>query len=114
MKIEQIRINGVREPVGFALPYLEVSFKVTETVSKKPADIRITLLDASGAVLTERRGEALDMTGETLDAALAPRTSYTVRVAVTGDAGDFAEAESHFETGKMNEPWAAEWTSRRF
>ena len=41
--------------------------------------------------------------------ALEPRTGYTVRISVTGDAGDSACAESSFETGKMDEPWEAEW-----
>ena len=35
MKIEALKINGVPAPLGFALPFVEVSFKVRDTESKK-------------------------------------------------------------------------------
>ena len=111
MKITQIKCNGVREPMGFALSPLTVSFKVTETSSKKASAIRVELAeaDAPETVLTVREGADLDMTGTVLDAALRPRTAYVVRVHVEGDAGDRADAESRFETGKLDEPWRADW-----
>lgn len=43
MNITQIKINGIREPLGFALPSVTVSFKVRETQSKRPENIRIEL-----------------------------------------------------------------------
>ena len=109
MKITDIKINGIREPMGFALPYTDVSFKVTETPSRRPDIIRIELADDYGKVLASREGAEINMTGERIDAPLAPRSAYHVRVAVTGDKGDSAVAESPFETGKMDEPWTAEW-----
>lgn len=111
MNITQIKINGVREPMGFALSPLTVSFKVTETESKKASAMKIELAaaDAPDIVLAVREGAGLNMTGETLDATLKPRTAYIVRVSVTGDAGDSAGAETRFETGKMSEPWQAAW-----
>ena len=36
MKITQIKINGIREPIGYALPFVTISFKVTDTLSKRP------------------------------------------------------------------------------
>ena len=35
MQITQIKINGIREPMGFRLDKVCVSFQVTETPSKK-------------------------------------------------------------------------------
>ena len=95
MKITQIKCNGVREPMGFALSPLTVSFKVTETESKKPRAIRIELseADAPEAVLAACEGAELDMTGTVLDAALQPRTAYVVRVHVEGDTGDTADSD---------------------
>ena len=36
MKINCIRINGLKEPIGYELPFLSVSFKVTDTSSQRP------------------------------------------------------------------------------
>ncbi len=113
MRITQIKINGIREPIGFDLSGVTVSFKVVDTSSKCPKDIRIELVraDAPEMVLAFRDGTDINMAGERLDAALSPRTAYVVRVSVTGDAGDSARVESNFETGKMDEPWQADWIS---
>ncbi len=111
MKINQIKINGISEPVGFRLDTLSVSWKVTETASKKAVACKIEIFkaDSPETVLASREGAELDFTGEVFDIALAPRTEYTVRICVDGEAGDSACAESSFETGKMDEPWKAEW-----
>lgn len=113
MRITQVKINGVREPVGFALSDVTVSFKVTDTPSKHPEDIRIELAEEAKpeTVLAVKNGSDINMAGERLDIALKPRTAYLVRVRVTGDAGDEAQGESRFETGKMDEPWQADWIS---
>ena len=109
MRIEALKINGVSEPLGFALPFPELSFRVRDTASKKAAQIEVRLLDAEGRILSEREGADLDPAGVELDAALLPRSSYRLHVSVAGDAGDCAQAECCFETGKMEEPWTAEW-----
>ena len=109
MRIEGVKINGVTEPLGFALPHVELSFKVRETESRAARNIELRLLDSQGRLLSERTGKDLSPAGELLEAKLSPRSIYRARVSVEGDAGDQAEAESVFETGKMNEPWQAEW-----
>ena len=111
MQITQVKVNGIREPIGFRLDRPTVSFKVTDTSSKKAANAKIQIVkaDALGEVLAEREGADLNFTGESFDLNLEPRTAYLVRVFVSGDAGDTAAAESRFETGKMGEAWQAEW-----
>lgn len=47
--------------------------------------------------------------GTAIDVTLAPRTTYYVSVSVTGENGDSACAQGSFDTGKMNEPWQAQW-----
>ena len=109
MKLEALKINGVPEPLGFALPHVEASFKVRDTESKHAERIAIRLLDAQGNLLAEQQERDLDPAGVLLDAPLQPRHAYRLQVSVTGDAGDHAEAETCFETGKMDEPWTADW-----
>ena len=115
MKITQIRINGIREPLGFSLPHLSVSWKTVETASKKPERERLTVAaDPDFAdVLYQREGESLRAIGEAVNMPLAPRTRYHVRVEVWGDAGDTAVGFARFETGKMDEPWQAKWIGQR-
>lgn len=42
---------------------------------------------------------------------LSPFTTYTARLAVTDSNGEVATRELAFETGRMDEPWQAEWIS---
>ncbi len=42
---------------------------------------------------------------------LSPFTTYTARLAVTDSNGEVATRELAFETGRMGEPWQAEWIS---
>ena len=111
MNITQIKINGINEPVGFRLDSVSVSWKVTDTESKKAANTKIEIAKAlcPDELIAKREGVELDFTGEVFELELEPRTEYVVRIAAEGDAGDTASAESRFETGKMNETWQAEW-----
>lgn len=111
MKITDIRINGLREPVGFSMGRPRVSFQVTDTSSKRllSGHIRIMKEREPGVVLAQKEGEELDFTGESFDLSLEPRTEYLVHIRAEGDDGDSAEAMSRFETGKLDEPWQARW-----
>ena len=111
MQITDLRMNGIREPIGFELPYLSLSWKVRESVSRRSAETRITVAGdpAFSDVLYEKTGETLRSSGEEIPLATAPRTRYYCRVEVTGDAGDRACADTWFETGKKEEPWTGKW-----
>lgn len=109
MKINCIRINGLKEPIGYELPFLSVSFKVTDTSSQRPQNIAIRLLNEQGAVLAQKESAHLNMTGERLEAALKPRSRYRVSISILGDQGDTAQGETWLETGKMQESWQADW-----
>ena len=111
MKINNIRVNGIREPLGFCLPHVSISWKVAETASRQPARERLCVAadpDFS-QILFEKEGEKLRSIGEKVTISLQPRTRYYVRVEVRGDAGDCAEDMTWFETGKMDEPWQGKW-----
>ena len=115
MEIYALKINGIREPLGFELPYVTVSWKVRDTESRRP--VKSALLIAADAgfadVLWKKEGSALNGAGETAELALKPRTRYYVRVEIKGDAGDAACAESWFETGKMDEAFTAKWIGQQ-
>ena len=115
MKITDIRVNGIREPLGFSLPHMSVSWKVTETASRQPVRERLCVAadPAFSQILFETEGGKLQSNGEPVSLELQPRTRYYLRVEVTGDGGDRAAGESWFETGKMEEPWQAEWIGPR-
>ena len=111
MRITDLKINGLREPLGFELPYLSASWKVRETKSTKAVKAQLCVAADAGFTdfLWKKENAELTSTGESIDLALRPRTRYYVRIAVTGDAGDSAQADSWFETGKMDEPFDARW-----
>ena len=113
MRIYDLKINGIREPLGFELPWVTVSWKVKDTESRRAA--KSILLVAADAAFTDIlfKKENPSPLGETVELSLRPRTRYYVRVGVTGDHGDSAGADSFFETGKMDEAFTAKWIGQQ-
>ncbi len=112
MQIQDLRINGVRNPVGFQMDSIICSWKVTDTKNQRQANAKVEVSadEGFGRILYTKEGAELKQQGEKLSVDLKPRTTYYYRVAVTGDQGDSAVSETgSFETGKMEEPWKAEW-----
>lgn len=118
MRVGSIRINGLRNPVGYAFHHISVSWKVTEAgegarrqilakieVAEDPAFRNIVL--AKTFQDPDPRGTEL----KELLPLLAPRRRYAVRVFVTTDDGETAVSAPiyYFETGKRLEPWKAVW-----
>lgn len=112
MKISELKINGIKNPIGFSYEQLLCSWKVVDTSAKRQKKARIEVSvqpDFSDVVCTE---EGVDLaSNETkLDIELDPRTIYYWRVTVTGDNGESAVSDTaFFETGKMNEKWSGQW-----
>ena len=113
MKVTDIRLNGIREPLGFELPHLSLSWKIRDTASKQPVLERISVAADAGFTRVLFENAEVCRRGEPLSLALEPRTRYYVRVEAEGDAGDRASAVSWFETGKMDEPWTGKWITPR-
>jgi len=112
MKIVHLRINGIKNPVGFSFEKLLCSWKVRETKAKKQqyAVVEVSEQIDFSEILYKKEGEALDSCETELNVLLKPRTTYYWRVFVTGDNGAQAVSETaFFETGKMDEPWQAKW-----
>lgn len=135
MKITEMKINGVREPMGYLMDHVTAAWKVEDTASKKAvetllevaadpefrqillckkdADSKGTLLCAADADQAAASGGQDDALPDAQMLRLTPRTAYYWRVTVTGDQGDRASGISRFETGKMDEPWQADWIAAR-
>lgn len=112
MKITETRINGIENPLGFRYDSVVCSWKVADTQSQKQTEaaVEVSLSEDFSSILWRKAGADLNQAGVPIDGALCPRTTYYYRVRVVGDQGDAAVSEvGHFETGKMSEPWRAEW-----
>ena len=89
------------------------------TDEKKPVFSFAAESDRHGVTI---QNAVLTVNGETIDAigqiavpysgkALEPYTVYEASLSVTDSHGETAAAALSFETGKMEEPWTAEWIS---
>lgn len=112
MIVDTIRFNGYETPLGVQLGQVRCSWKVRDAVGTKAENVRVTVAadKEMTKVLLIREGQDLDSAGEPLDYDWRPRTRYYVQVSVRSNAGETAvSAPVWFETGKMEESWAASW-----
>ena len=112
VKIIGLKINGIRNPVGFSCERLFASWKVTDTAAKRQVNARIEVAKAPDfkGLAYRKEGQALCSGGTELELIVKPRTTYYWRVTVTGENGECAVSETAvFETGKLDEPWQAKW-----
>lgn len=97
--------------MGYAFSNVTVSWCVENAASKhqKSSQVIIAEEEAMEKIIAEQSG-ILPCSGVTFDIMLKPRTTYYARVKVTGENGEQAmSAPVPFDTGKMDEPWAACW-----
>lgn len=112
MKIREMKINGIDNPIGFTYDNLICSWKVDDTESQiqTEAKIEVSSTEDFTEILWEKEGAELRASGEVIGLDLKPRTAYYWRVSVSGDKGDCAVSDTAiFETGKMAEAWEAQW-----
>ncbi len=111
MKVSKIKINGIKNPVGFSFDSIRCAWLVTDTSAKKAVNAKIDVAkdEKFETIFYTKEGEELNSAGEVLDFELEPRTRYYVRVTVTGDNKEQAEGTAYFETAKMGEAWQARW-----
>lgn len=112
MKVIDVKINGIKNPVGFSYPIVKCSWKVTEAQSKRQTNVKIVVAEdmAFTNVVYEKEGHDLQSIGELLELSLKPRTAYYLTVEVTGENAETAKSGiAYFETGKMHEAWEADF-----
>lgn len=112
MKIINVKINGIENPIGFSYDYILCSWNVigTESIKQSHVVIEVSYHRNFKDVLYKKEGKDLRQSGEPLDITLKPRTTYYFRITVTGNMNDRAVSDIYtFETGKINEKWKADW-----
>ena len=111
MNITHLRANHHTEPIGYDLSDLSLSWIPESDTAQRARWSRIEIAtDAAFKTLVADSGEAqLDSLSWQPGIALQPRTRYYWRVTVCADNGETGSAASFFETGKREEPWAAQW-----
>lgn len=111
MKIKDLKINGISNPLGYYYDNIVVSWSVEETASQfaDEKSIVISKQEDFSEILSNVSGENVNHGGTVLKLELEPCTRYYCKVFVKGNKGDEAESITWFETGKMNEKWTAHW-----
>lgn len=111
MKITRMRVNHLKEAIGFRLSSTVFSWVVEESEGTRATASRIVVTNC-GATVADTDWAQLDSLAANVSVPLKPRTSYEWTVAVRTDAGEeVISPVATFETGKMDEPWAAQWLS---
>ncbi len=113
MKISNLCVNRLQNPLGFSLGAPRLSWVVSDSSSQTADKSRVEIsTEPSFANLLFDTGmvTGLDSIAYQPPIELAPRTRYYWRVTVLGNTGDSATSEAAwFETSKLDEPWTAAW-----
>lgn len=116
MKISDVKINGMKNPVGYLMERISCSWKVTETKAKEQKNVIIEISQDENfeTICFEKEGALLSQTGEVIDLSLKPYTRYYIRVTVTTDLEETSTSGvSYFETAKQDEGWTGKWITTK-
>lgn len=115
MRLYDLKVNHLRNPLGFRMERTVFSWKVAEASGKRQEWAR--LLVAADEAMTDILFDSgfdrsADSLGYKIELHLQPRTRYYWTVTVRTDAGEEAAGDVQwFETGKREEAWTARWVS---
>ena len=113
MKLYDIQVNHLEDPIGFRMERVCFSWKVKDAKGKKQESARAVV--AMNATMTDiLLDTGFDAKADSLcfevPLKLSPRTRYYYQIYVRSDAGEEASSEVHFfETALRDEPWQAKW-----
>ena len=110
MKLANLRVCNIQNPVGYAMDAPVFSWTV-ENAAGEQAWASVTI--RCGEEIAYESGETpdADSLGWRIDVPLAPRTRYDYTLTVQSTSGERASESGFFETGKRGEPWTAQWVS---
>lgn len=111
MIIENIKINGMKNPLGYLMEDIRVSFVVKDSKGKRAECVKVEVSDREdfSSILCKVEGIDLDTACIPVELKPEPRTRYYIRVTVLDDTLEVASAETWFETSKQEEPWVGKW-----
>ena len=113
MRLYDLKVNHLTNPLGFRMERTVFSWKVADALGKRQQAARICV--ASDEKMQEILfdsgwDEQADSLGYRAPIELKPCTRYYWTVFVRSDKGEEAEGEVQwFETGKRQQPWQAKW-----
>ena len=112
MNVTHLAVNHIANPLGFDLGAKPTfSWQVEDAAGTRAVASRV-VVTRDGANVADTGWATLDAKACALEVPLVPRTRYEWQVSVRTDAGEEATSDvSWFETGKMGEPWAAQWVT---
>lgn len=111
MKIENIKINGIKNPIGYLMEDIRVSFVVKASKGKRATWVKVEISEQKdfSCVLATVEGADLDPACIPVALTTKPRTRYFVRVTLTDDTQETATGYSWYETAKQEEAWSGKW-----
>lgn len=108
MKIQNIQVNHMTEPIGFDLSDLKIEFAVDS--SKNLALEKKLEITSDKKIVYQIDWEKYTNNYFQPDFQLNPRTKYDLTISLRNENEEIlATASSNFETGKMNEPFTGKW-----
>lgn len=114
MKLVNLRVNQIKEPMGFQITPISFSWIVIESGEAKLQKwARVTVYADDLCVFDSGEDQDANSLDYQIPLALLPRTSYRWTVEVCGDNAETAIAVSWFETGKADEAWLGKWISTK-
>ena len=110
MRVNNIKINGMKNPIGYDFDTISITYAV-EDFSNEEAKNRNSIFEVLisdkedfSKVLFSHKSEIPEKIETVLE--LSSRTRYYVGVSIDGKG---VEASAWFETGKCKENWSAKW-----
>lgn len=114
MRVFDLKINGIRNPVGFLFEELICSWQVESIDSKKQewGLIEVSDQEDMSNIVFMKKDANLSSIATPIDMILNPYTRYYWRVTICNEHGIVTTSDiSYYETGKLNESWKADWIS---
>lgn len=113
MKIYDMKVNHLKNPLGFRMERTVFSWKVADAAGKRQKEARV-LIAADAQMENVLFDSGFDAEADALcfpvDMELKPCTRYYWTVTVRSDADEEATGTVQwFETGKRQESWQAKW-----
>ena len=112
MKLTNLRVCNLVEPIGYAMEAPVFSWTVEDATGEQ-AWAKITIRVNGKTVFESGEEKNADSLGWKLALSLLPRTRYDYTLTVRSSEGEESCADSFFETGMRDEAWTAKWISPR-
>lgn len=110
MRITNIKVNGITNPIGYAITCPIVSWLVVDTdaTSQQYAQIVVSS-DNKTVYRCDSQQCSVDSIGTMLNFQLQHNTRYDIDINVIADNGDSASGHGYFVTALPQEQWQSQW-----